>query len=208
MYTPRHNRVDDRDARLAFMREHSFAALVTRDGEAGLRATHLPFLIVDGADGLRLIAHLARANPQWQDFATAEIRGEALVIFSGPHAYVSPRLYQAQPSVPTWNYLAVHACGSARRLDSRDDKLKILGGLIDAHDPGYRAAFAALPEDYLAGKLDGIVAFEIAVTRLEARFKLSQDRSPAERAIISAALAVSDDGAARALAAQMDHGGK
>ena len=200
MYVPENNRVEDRAQRIAFMREYNFAALITGGAANGLRATHLPFILVDDGARLKLLAHMAQANPQWQDFADEP---EALVIFAGPHAYVSPRHYQRQPSVPTWNYLAVHAYGRVRRLDERGDKLQALDRLIDAHDPAFQAEFAALPAEYLNAKLGGIVAFEIAVSRLEARFKLSQDRSASERDTIAAALERSGDPAAQALAAKM-----
>jgi len=105
MYTPASNRIEDRARHITFMREYNFAALVTGT-EGRLLATHLPFMVIEDDAGLRLQAHMAKANPQWQDFAEG---GEVLVIFSGPHAYISPSLYERKPSVPTWNYVAVHA---------------------------------------------------------------------------------------------------
>ena len=198
MYVPSHNRMDDRAGQLAFMRQYSFATLVTADSGAALKATHLPFVAVEQGAELRLVAHLARANPQWRDFAdTAEV----LVIFQGPHAYISPSLYQRQPSVPTWNYAAVHAHGSLRILESREDKLAALRQLVMANDAPWLAEMERLPPDFLALKLDGIVAFEIAVTRLDARWKLSQDRSPQERRNIVEALNGSADSMALAIAA-------
>ena len=198
MYVPSHNRMDDRAGQLAFMRQYSFATLVTADSGAALKATHLPFVAVEQGAELRLVAHLARANPQWRDFAdTAEV----LVIFQGPHAYISPSLYQRQPSVPTWNYAAVHAHGSLRILESREDKLAALRQLVIANDAPWLAEMERLPPDFLALKLDGIVAFEIAVTRLDARWKLSQDRSPQERRNIVEALNGSADSMALAIAA-------
>ena len=198
MYVPSHNRMDDRAGQLAFMRQYSFATLVTSDSGAALKATHLPFVVVEQGAELRLVAHLARANPQWRDFADA---GEVLVIFQGPHAYISPSLYQRQPSVPTWNYAAVHAHGSLRVLESREDKLAALRQLVAANDAPWLAEMERLPPDFLALKLEGIVAFEIAVTRLDARWKLSQDRSPQERRNIVEALNGSADSAALATAA-------
>ena len=198
MYVPSHNRMDDRAGQLAFMRQYSFATLVTADSGAALKATHLPFVVVEQGAELRLVAHLARANPQWRDFADA---GEVLVIFQGPHAYISPSLYQRQPSVPTWNYAAVHALGSLRLLESREDKLAALRQLVMANDAPWLEEMERLPPDFLALKLEGIVAFEIAVTRLDARWKLSQDRSPQERRNIVEALNGSADSMALAVAA-------
>jgi transcriptional regulator len=198
MYVPSQNRMDDRAGQLAFIRQYSFATLVTAAPGAAPKATHLPFVAVERGAELRLVAHLARANSQWRDFTDA---AEVLVIFQGPHAYVSPSLYQRHPSVPTWNYAAVHASGTLRLLESRQDKLAALRQLVLANDAPWLAEMERLPEDYLALKLDGIVAFEIAVTRLEARWKLSQERTPQERQAIADALAASADGAAQATAA-------
>ena len=194
MYTPPHNREDDRESIVAFMRAHSFATLVTaRDG---ITATHLPFLVRDG--GRVLAAHMARANPQWRDLGA----GEALVIFQGPHAFVSPGHYERELSVPTWNYVAVHAYGAARILDG-EGSLALLAELNAAHDPEYAGRFASLPAEFVAAKLKGIVAFELEVARLEARFKLSQDRTPAERDRIVEALSNSADSSERELARLM-----
>jgi len=184
MYAPLHNQVADRAAQVAFMREYNFAVLITSAGRGALDATHLPVLVED-ASPIRLVAHLARANPQAAAVAaTAEAGGEALMIFSGPHAYVSPSWYERQPSVPTWNYQAVHAYGRVRATNSAEKKIEALRKLIDAHEPGYRPVFEELPHHYLSLKLDGIFAFEMDVQRIEARFKLSQDRSTREQANI------------------------
>ena len=197
MYVPSHNRLDDRAEQVAFMRQYGFATLVTSDSRGMPQATHLPFVVVEEGSAMRLVAHLARANPQWRDFARA---GEALVIFQGPHAYISPSLYQRHPSVPTWNYAAVHACGSLRLLQGREDKLRALRQLVTANDAPWLVEMERLPQDFLALKLDGIVAFEITVTRLEARWKLSQDRAPQERQNIVDTLKSSTDCAAQTLA--------
>lgn len=198
MYVPSHNRMDDRAEQLAFMRQYSFAALVSAAAGGAPRATHLPFVAEERGGALYLLGHQARANPQWRDFADG---AEVLVIFSGPHAYISPSLYQRHPSVPTWNYAAVHAIGTLRLCEAREDKLRILRALVAASDPPYLVRMDQLPADFLELKLRGIVAFEIAVTNLEARWKLSQDRLPQERANIVAALSASADGAARETAA-------
>lgn len=198
MYVPSPNRMDDRAEQVAFMRQYSFATLVTADSGAAPRATHLPFVVVEEGAGLRLVAHLARANPQWREFGGP---AEALVIFQGPHAYISPTLYERQPSVPTWNYAAVHVYGKLRLLEGREDKLSALRQLVTANDAPWLAEMERLPADFLELKLRGIVAFDIAVTRLEARWKLSQDRMPQERRNIVDALNGSEDGAARTLAA-------
>jgi transcriptional regulator len=171
------------------MKEYSFAALVTAKGDMP-KATHLPFL-VDMDDGvIRLRAHMARANDQWRDFAEGR---EALVIFQEPHAYVSPKHYEKQLSVPTWNYVAVHAYGQARLIDEREGKLRLLERMIRHLDEGYMKQWEGLPEQFKREKLGGIVAFEIEVTRLQGRFKLSQDRTLREQENIVNAFSACDD---------------
>jgi transcriptional regulator len=189
MYTPRHNRVADPATLVAFMRAHSFAALVTH-GEAGLRATHLPVVVEEAAGQVRLLAHLAKANPQWRDFVPG---GEVMVIFAEPHAYVSPRHYERAEAVPTWNYAAVHAYGLPRLVEDRDEKHAQQAKLIALHDREYLARFPSLPRDYVDKMLGAIVSFAIDVTRLDARFKLSQEKLPVERERIIAALEASGE---------------
>ena len=178
MYIPQHNREEDRAKLCAFMKEYSFATLVTARDDLP-RATHLPFLVEAFDDSVTLTAHMAKANGQWRDLAGTGA-SEALVIFQEPHAYVSPRHYENPLSVPTWNYVAVHAYGRARILDSMRDKLQLLERMIESLDTGYLEQWARLPEDYKHDKLQGIVAFAIDITRLQGRFKLSQDRTEAE----------------------------
>ena len=175
MYVPKHNQLQDRAALLAYMREYSFAALAT-SGPGGLMATHLPFVIEEEGGAISLLAHMARANPQWRDFAAGT---EALVIFMQPHAYVSPRLYDSRQNVPTWNYVAVHAYGIPVLIEERAAKLELQRKLIRQHDAAYLTQMAELPESYVDAKLAAIVSFSIAVTRFDARYKLSQDKNPA-----------------------------
>jgi transcriptional regulator len=200
MYAPPLHRNDDRRELLGFMRQYNFAGLVTLGPDGVPRATHLPVIVDEDGSELRLIAHQARANPQWQDFAGGRA---ALAIFQGPHAYVTPSLYLHHPSVPTWNYVAVHATGPVQLLESRAAKLSALLRLSALHDADFAARFETLPADYLELKLGGIVAFEMTVTTLEARYKLSQERNVGEQQAISASLAAGDDSAAQALARLM-----
>jgi transcriptional regulator len=116
-----------------------------------------------------------------------------LVIFQEPHAFISPRYYERELSVPTWNYVAVHAYGSAIIYDSPEEKYAMIERLVRNTDPNYLDRFKVLPTDYIATQLDGFVAFDIEVTRLEARFKLSQDRTERERENIIQALTGADD---------------
>ena len=109
MYSPNHYKTEDRAFLLEFMRRYNFATLVTAKNEMPF-ATHLPFIIEETGENLILSSHLARANPQWKDFDGAEV----LVVFAEPHAYISPMWYAEKLSVPTWNYVAVHAYGKVK----------------------------------------------------------------------------------------------
>jgi transcriptional regulator len=175
MYTPAHNRDEDRAKLYAFMEEYSFATLVTsKDNE--IQATHLPLLIEPDGEALKIVGHMAKANPQWRDFSDRDM----LAIFQEPHAFVSTSYYDRFLSVPTWNYVAVHAYGKAQTLDTPEEKLCLLEKTVLRFE-GNLDQWHALPDEFKRTKINGIVAFEIAVTRLEARFKLSQDRTDAER---------------------------
>lgn len=185
-YVPRHFRLDDPAALEAFVAANAFGTLVSA-GAAGLSVSHLPFLPERGGDGrLRLLGHVARANAHWQELEGA---GEILVVFSGPHAYVSPSWYANHPSVPTWNYAVVHAHGRARLLPP-----EALPGLLDRLSRAYEDArpspwrMADLPADYTARMLPAIVGFEVAVERLEGKFKLSQNRRREDVDGVAAAL--------------------
>lgn len=184
MYLPKHFREDDPVILTEFMRAHNFATLVTVVDGAPF-ATHLPLVVQASAEGVTLLGHVARANPQWQTLAEQR---EALAIFAGPHAYVSPTLYEQRQSVPTWNYIAVHAYGPVRPLTALDEAEAVLQQLIARHEPPYQAQWADLPERYRIGMLNGIVAFTLTVTRLEGKFKLSQNRAPGEKRNLIAAL--------------------
>jgi transcriptional regulator len=189
MYVPKFNQLEDRAALLAYMRAYSFAALATY-GPGGLTASHLPFVIDDEDGRITLLAHMAKANPQWRDFAAG---AEALVIFMQPHAYVSPRLYDSRQNVPTWNYVAVHAYGRPVLIEARAAKLELQQKLIRQHDAAYLEQLAELPESYVDAKLAAIVSFFLVATRIDARFKLSQDKNPAERERIARELEASGD---------------
>jgi transcriptional regulator len=196
MYSPSYNRLEDRAELLEFLRANNFALLVTGTG-GSLLASHLPVLVREREGGIVLDMHMARANPQWKEFFDDEV----LVVFSGPHAYVSPRWYEEKQRVPTWNYAAVHAYGNVRVLEGREAKYENQKRLVQAHDPEWMPQFEALSSGYLDEMLAGIVNFEVAVTRIETRWKLSQNRGWREMERIAAELERSPDSQARALAA-------
>jgi transcriptional regulator len=196
MYSPPYNRVEDRRELVEFMRANSFALLVTATGGTPL-GSHLPVTVADGEAGLVIHSHMAKNNPQWQEFFEDEI----LVVFSGPHAYVSPRWYEDQERVPTWNYAAVHAYGKVTVTADRAVKHAAQRALVAGLDPQWLPKFDALRPEYVENMLNGIVTFDIAVTRLETRWKLSQNRGRREMELIAEALARSEDPSERALAA-------
>jgi transcriptional regulator len=176
LYNPPHFRVDDRARLVRFMEENGFATLVSH-GTTGLCVSHVPLLVDAQGDDLRLVGHVARNNGQWQSLEAAD---EVLAIFHGPHAYVSPTWYVNHPSVPTWNYAVVHAHGKARLTDEAG-----LHDIVTRLSSRYEAGNAKpwrlsdQPAAFVSGMLQNIVGFEIEVTRLEGKFKLSQNR-PAE----------------------------
>jgi transcriptional regulator len=197
MYIPSAFAVDDRAALQAVMDAYSFATLVSVDAGRPF-ATHLPLLLDAGrgAHGV-LIGHVARANPQWRQLEQAE----ALAIFHGPHAYISPAWYGPGPaSVPTWNYVAVHAYGTVRIIEDAALVAEQLRALVERHEVG---SDWVLDTAY-AGRIQaGVVAFELEITRLEGKFKLSQNKPAAARAGVAAALAASPADHDRAVAAAM-----
>ena len=191
MYIPNSFREDDPAVLHDLMRRYNFAALVTQH-EGAPFATHLPFMLDTGRGPHgTLLAHMARANPQWRDFADGR---EALVIFQGAHAYISPAWYTVMSSVPTWNYAMVHAYGIPRVIEDRDRLYSMLESLVDTHEaartPPWRMQ---LPDDYMDRMMRAIVGFEIEISRLEGKLKLSQNRAEDDQRRVVAELAESDD---------------
>jgi len=197
MYVPRSFDASDVAFCHAVMRAYPFAPIVTAD----LTASHLPFLVEDRGPLGTLLGHVARASPHHDELGKGN---EALVTFTGPHAYVSPTWYEPGPAVPTWNYCAVHAYGTPRLLDEAATRA-YLGTLAAHFDAGYR--FDSLPEDYLVKMVRAIVAFELPIARLQGKAKLSQNRSPADAARVADALAASSVEGDRDVAKWMRAGG-
>ena len=206
LYQPPHfarNAPEQRKDALAVMRTHPFATLVSVVDGAPMMS-HAPLEVEPKSDGkgeengdaLTLLGHFAAPNPHAKVF----VDGAAVTaIFHGPDAYVSPSWYRQREAVPTWNYVVVHARGRVRRIDDSDGKERVLKALIDRHDLAYHAQWDALPLEFREKMKRGIVAFEIAVDALAAKFKLSQNRSAEDRAGVHAAMAGGDP-RARALA--------
>ncbi len=171
---------------VAYIERHNFGLLLNH-GAAGLVASHIPFLVERRDEKLHLLGHLARPNPQVEDLGRD---GEVLAIFSGPHAYISPGWYAGGPSVPTWNYVDVDAYGTVRLIEDGAWLRGLLRRLSDHHEAGSPAPWRIedLPEAYLEGMVKGIIGLDIAVSRLEGKFKLSQNRPAADRPRVIAAL--------------------
>lgn len=189
MYLPTHFQVDAPELVKAYVDAHPLALLVCT-GDDGLPcANHVPLRLFElpaaapragdaGAPAWCLEGHLARANAQVEQLRR---NPRALVVVGGPGAYVSPSLYDAAKAVPTWNYIAVHLWVEATLVDAEADKDALLKRLIGVHEPAYAERWRALPADYQRGMLGGIVGLQLAVTRVEAKFKLSQNRPEADR---------------------------
>lgn len=201
MYTPKAFALTERAEMHALMERFGFATLVTvRDGVP--HASHLPLrLDPDAGEHGTLIGHLARANGQWHDLASGR---EALVIFAAEHAYISPSWYATDPSVPTWNYSAVHAYGTPQIIEDAGRVEAILRDLTAHHEGRFAAPWPMdLPPDYLRRQLRALVAFAIPIARLEGKAKLSQNRPTVDRRGVVAALAASDDPGERGVATAM-----
>ena len=207
MFVPRKFALEDRSEIHAIMRDFAFALFVTAPDERPT-ASHLPILYDPeaGPEGT-LYAHMAKANPQWHDFARLQASdGEALAIFQGPHAYVSPRDYGDNgPSVPTWNYLAVHVYGMPRIVQEHDEALSILSRLTANEEASRPKPWSPdlLPTDYLERSMRAIVVFAMPVSRMEAKAKLNQNKLPEQRLQAIESLAARDGIGARATAAAM-----
>lgn len=185
MYTPPSFRIDDRATLFSLMDEFSFATLVT-ERSGSLFASHLPLLTKREGEEGRLVGHMARANEQWRGF---DGHGEALAIFQGPHGYVSPAWYAVQPSVPTWNYIAVHAYGRPRVIDDYQSVVDILSETVVFYEAGRREPWAMdFPPGYLEKMARAIVVFEMKIDRIEGKAKLSQNRSEQDRLLVIEAL--------------------
>lgn len=192
MYSPAAFRIDDLAELHALIERTPLAILVTQ-GEQGLQASHLPLLLdPDAGPHGRLLGHFARANPQWRDLAAG---AEALVIFPGPSAYVSPGYYPSKArdhrAVPTWNYVSVQAWGRAEVFDEPARLRELVGRLSAHHESGQAQPWSLdeAPADYLDAMLRAIVGFELSIERIAGKAKMSQNQPADNRAGVRDALA-------------------
>ncbi len=178
MYAPSSFRVEDRRVLLDFLRRHGFATVVSGGVEGGaLAASHLPLFVEEnGAGEIVLAGHMARANPQWPGFRPGE---EVLVIFQGPHGYISPSWYESEQAVPTWNYTAVHGYGVPRIVESGERLAEIVDAAVEENERGFEKPWKgdALDGGFREKLLAAIVGFVIPLSRIEGKFKLGQNRS-------------------------------
>ncbi|WP_137974537.1 FMN-binding negative transcriptional regulator [Pseudomonas sp. F(2018)] len=206
MYMPASFRQDDLAALHAQMQASPFALLASV-GVEGVQASHLPLLLEPGEGEFgTLYGHFAKANPHWR-----ELQGgtEALAVFSGPDAYISPSWYAAKAEhgkvVPTWNYIAVHARGPIELIEDPERLLQIVSRLSDQHENGRARPWAVgdAPRDYIDTMLRAIVGFALPIRRLDGKWKLGQNRSTVDQAGVRDGLAASTEPREQALATRM-----
>jgi transcriptional regulator len=199
MYIPEAFRVTDGSELEEFMTLNSFATLISAvDG--ALFATHLPLIFERAPSSQRaLLGHIARANPHWRAFDGQQ---EALAIFHGPHAYISPDCYTTSPAVPTWNYAVAHVYGVPRIIHDEGWLAALVDRLVAIYEAGRPQPWpGTLPADFKANLLNAIVGFTMDITRIEGKFKLGQNRSPNDQLGVVGYLEAQEDPVARALGA-------
>lgn len=179
MYIPKINSISDQSEIIAFMKQFSFATIITAKDNIP-KATHLPFNIRSEGDDVILISHFAKANDHWKDIEDFT----SLIIFTEPHAYISTKNYDKELNVPTWNYISIHGYGLGKLITNTKDTFEILKATINTYEPSYQTQWENFPEAYKLKMVNGIVAFEIHLTKIEAKKKLSQNRSETEKKMI------------------------
>ena len=198
MYIPKLYREEDRAKILKFFQQNDFATLVSYDGEKPV-ASHLLMGIIEEGETLFINGHMSRANPHWKMF---EKKSEVLVIFQGAHTYISPTWYN-HVNVPTWNYQSVHVYGKPRIITDYDEAYELLKRLIDRYEVNSHYQLETLPKDFVDKEIKGIVAFQIEVTRIEANYKLSQNRKDEDYVNIIAQLEKREDDLSHGVAEAM-----
>jgi transcriptional regulator len=210
MYLPAHFREDRRDVQFELIRSHPLGLLISA-GPGGLMANPVPFVAYPGEGAGVLRAHVARANPQWRELSAA---AECLVVFQGPQAYISPTLYPTKAEthkvVPTWNYATVHVWGRPQVFEDAGWLRRQIDDLTQSRE-GARPdpwQVADAPADFIAAQLKAIVGIEIAITRIEAKWKMSQNRNAADRQGVAAGLRAEGGAEQAAVARLVDERGQ
>jgi transcriptional regulator len=205
MYTPAAFAVTDPDRLAMFIAEHSFAAVITQH-EGAPFASHLPLLLDrDRGPHGTLVGHMAKANPQWREAINVSEGIPALAIFSGPHTYISPTWYAEPNTVPTWNYVAVHATGRLTLMEDSARLLTLLARTVDYYEASLPQPWRLASQDaaFIEKLLASIIGFEIAIEKLAGKWKLNQNHPPERRERVIASLEKSVRTDDRAIAAAM-----
>jgi transcriptional regulator len=178
MYIPKHFKMDDEEVIYDFIEKYGFATLVSQHNGAPC-ATHLPLMLNKAENAL--YGHFARANEQWQDAENQQI----LVIFQGPHCYISPSWYETMKAVPTWNYVSIHVYGRLEIIDNQQVIIDSLDDLVKKYEkPDSPYHLSDIDPSFIEGMRKGIVAFRINITQIEAKAKLSQNHSAERQELI------------------------
>ena len=173
MYIPSYYRQNDYSEILSFLKANNFGIILSSTNDK-ITGTHLPFLVNEISDkSFSLTSHLAAANPQINDWKNKQ---DALVIFNGPHGYVSPSLYEEKQNVPTWNFIAVHVYGTVTIVNDFEEKMAILEKSIAAFEPEYFTQWNELNKAYKDKLTHGMTGLEFEVERIDAKFKMSQNK--------------------------------
>ncbi|WJG09187.1 FMN-binding negative transcriptional regulator [Aliiglaciecola sp. LCG003] len=195
MYIPKNMQLNDDEVIVRFIRQYSFGQLIT----STLDVTYLPLVLEsDEAEKGVLYGHMARANSQWKNLQDQRV----LVVFNGPHSYISPTWYQTTPAVPTWNYAAVHCYGKVELLDDTQSSIA-LDKLVAQFEPALLQNTEVMPKSYQRKLDQAIVGFKIVIDDIQAKEKLGQHRSAADQNSVFTALQTSPHADARQLASYM-----
>ena len=197
MYISKLYREEDRSKILAFLKQNEFATLVAYDGNKPV-ASHLLFEVTEDSEDLFLNGHMSKANPLWRMF---EQNAEVLVIFQGPHTYISPTWYN-HVNVPTWNYQAVHLYGIPRIVNGQE-YYDMISHIVSRHESMSTYRMDALPQDFVEKQMNGTVGFQVRVSRIEANYKLSQNRDDQDHHSIISHLNEREDEMSHAVAEAM-----
>jgi len=201
MYIPKINKLDEQETIFRFMHENPFAIIVSEmNGE--MIATHMPVELEETENGEKILrSHIAKQNPQWENFEKIE---KVLVIFNGPHTYISSSWYD-HVNVPTWNYIAVHVYGKPRILNETET-IGVLTRLVNRYENDSEKPFKMehLSNDYLQTHLKALIAFEISIDRIDAKHKLSQNRNEHNYDLIMSELEKKEDAQSDAVKKEME----
>ncbi|CAA6823177.1 MAG: Transcriptional regulator [uncultured Aureispira sp.] len=195
MYIPLPFKLKDETQIRAYIRQYPFATLITAVDNYPI-ATHLPFILEEDEGQWYLLSHMAKANPQWKSLEEQQV----LVVFQAPHAYISPSHYEKEENVPTWNYIAVHVYATVELLLENKQAIDLLEKTIAVFEKGFQGQWENLDEGYKNRLLQGIVAFRLKIQGVEAKEKLSQNKTVQERQTISDGLLATSDRSAQQLA--------